>query len=416
MKVANCCIFGSVHSRTRFVLPVAVATITLASACGSSSPERLSNVGALPTPASAWPAALHDANHSASSTAVGPQAALVRWTRHLEGDVTPGPVIGVDGSVVAASNAGVLHDLDPSTGHDRWTYDAHGRYGSDLSTSPAVLQSGEILWPGPAEKLYALTRAGALEWSVAFPGQPLSPAVAGNQRIYVSDGSGHLSAIDTSRDARHRLLWRLRFDTVSYGSAAVAPDGLIYVTGDRKLVAVTDRGSTGHVEWSFRTHDTIEVSPAATPDSDAIVGTNNDREYGVTPNGKQLWAYSKNAFTYSSAAAPPDGDAVFGDHHGQLNVLDAHGRLLHSDRTSPPATDHGAQGIGVWTAPVLDGHGDAYFGTAAGHIYGFSTRGAQLWDLRAGSTVDSYPALGADGALYIGAANGILYAIGEATN
>lgn len=384
----------------------------IAAGCGASLPKPRPDVGALTSSSSVWPAALHDARHTATASTLGPQSGHVRWRRKLEGDVTPGPVIGIDGTVVAASNAGVLHGLDPATGRDRWTFDAHGSYGGDLSTSPAVLADGTVLWPGPHDRLYALDVNGHELWTVDVPGQPLSPAVGGDGRVYVSDQGGDLTAIDVQPGADGRVAWRLHFDTTSYGSAAIAPSGLIYVTGARTLFAITDRGTRGHVEWTFRTHDTIEVSPAAEPNGTAVVGTNNDREYGVSVTGKEIWSFAKDAFTYSSPAATPAGDAVFGDHLGRLDIVDDHGNLIRADRTDPPSADRGRSGIGIWTAPALDARGDAYFGTASGHIYGFNAAGSPLFDIRTGAVVDSYPAL-ADGTLYVGAADGTLYAVGD---
>jgi len=105
-----------------------------------------------------WPHPMHDGRHPAATPAhgprTGPRTGQLRWTRKLEGNVTPGPFIGKAGIVYAASNAGVLHAIDPATGADRWTYDGHASCGSDLSTSPAVLPDGTILRPGPNATLY----------------------------------------------------------------------------------------------------------------------------------------------------------------------------------------------------------------------------------------------------------------------
>ena len=43
----------------------------------------------------------------------GTTAGAVRWRRHLEGAVTPGPVVGPNGTIYAASNGGVLHAINP---------------------------------------------------------------------------------------------------------------------------------------------------------------------------------------------------------------------------------------------------------------------------------------------------------------
>ena len=65
----------------------------------------------------------------------------------------------------------------------------------------------------------------------------------------------------------------------------------------------------------------------------------------------------------------------------------------------------------VWTAPAIDREGNVYFGTKAGHILGFAFDGRKLFDIDTGATVDSYPAISADGTLLMGSASGELWAI-----
>ncbi|MCW2652933.1 MAG: hypothetical protein QOE41_1558 [Mycobacterium sp.] len=68
---------------------------------------------ARPCKLGAWPAALHHARHSGASASSGPTAGVPRWQRHVEGGLTPGPVVGPDGTIYAASNGGVLHASTP---------------------------------------------------------------------------------------------------------------------------------------------------------------------------------------------------------------------------------------------------------------------------------------------------------------
>src|SRR4051812_6033342 len=116
------------------------ALLVLAAGCTDPSQTALPSTAAprrIPSTAPAvanwapWPSALHDARHSGASTAAGPRGGVVRWRRDLEGAVTPGPVVGADGTVYASSNGGVLHALDPATGADRWTYDSGATGGGD---------------------------------------------------------------------------------------------------------------------------------------------------------------------------------------------------------------------------------------------------------------------------------------------
>ncbi|MEO7556785.1 MAG: PQQ-binding-like beta-propeller repeat protein, partial [Acidimicrobiales bacterium] len=106
-------------------LIVVVVVVAVVAGCAGSNRSRPAALGppiaAAPGPVpSAWPAGLADNRHQATSAASGPRTGTLRWRRELEGAVVPGPVIAGDGSILAASNAGVLHALDPLTGADRW--------------------------------------------------------------------------------------------------------------------------------------------------------------------------------------------------------------------------------------------------------------------------------------------------------
>jgi len=314
--------------------------------------------------------------------------------------------------VYAASNAGTLHALDPTTGMDRWTFDGGGRYGSDLSTTPAVLGDGTILWPGPAATLFALDSQGHLLWKQGFGGLVLSPADRGDGRVYVMDMAGTLTALDVGPSG-HAVVWTIRLGATSYGSPAIAPDGAVLVTVDADVVAVEDKGRRGGVRWRWRAPATIEVSPAVGPDGTVVVGPNDDYVYGLAADGALRWRWRKGDWSYSSAVVTPDGRAYLGDHLGYLDILDAPSGALVRRLPTIPASEPHPGGVGIWTSPAVDARGNVYFGSVVGHVYGFDADGRRLFDLDTGATVDSYPALGADGTLYIGSANGTLYAVGS---
>lgn len=358
-----------------------------------------------------WPGFGHDAQHTGSAPVRGPLQGTIRWKRRLEGPVVPGPAISRDGIVYAASNGGVLHALDPRDGRDRWTYDGGGSSGSDVSTVPLVLRDQSILWPGPGRTLFLLGADGKLRSRLKLRATPLSPALGTGGRIYVTDRAGGLTALSVRRGKLH-VRWRRSLgEGVSYASTTIAPDGTIYGAVEDDLVAVGDRGSRGEVRWRFRTDQVVTTTPAVAPDGTVVVGTDGSFQYGVTAGGKERWRTPRNAFTYSPVAVTKAGVAYYGDHRGALNVVRASDGTELARHVGKAQTK--ARGdVGVWTAPVVDGRGNSYFGTRAGHVYGFSANGARLFDIDTGATVDSYPALGADGTLYIGSESGDFYAIG----
>ncbi|MEO7557259.1 MAG: PQQ-binding-like beta-propeller repeat protein [Acidimicrobiales bacterium] len=396
---------------TRRLIVVLVVVAVLAGCAGSNRtrPADLgSPVAAPPGPVpSVWPAGMADNRHQATSAASGPRTGTLRWRRQLEGAVVPGPVIAGDGSILAASNAGVLHALDPLTGADRWTYDGGGSYGDDLSTSALVVADGTILWPGPHSMLFAVSASGAALWQEQFDGLVLSPAPGVNGRVYVADRAGSLTAIEVGAGGAHRRVWTLDVGSPTYGSPAIAGDGTVLTTGGNDLVAVTDAGDQGAIRWRFATGALIEVSPAVTRRDVVVVGSNDGNEYGVDLSGDQRWRFHIGDFPYSSSTVAGD-DVRFGDNDGHLYRLDANTGERRSEARSQPS---GGSPDGVWTAAAVDVAGNAYFGTTAGHLLGADPDGSILFDLSTAGMVASYPAIGATGDVYIGSGDGYLYAL-----
>ncbi|MGH9076270.1 MAG: PQQ-binding-like beta-propeller repeat protein [Acidimicrobiales bacterium] len=384
--------------------PKTVATVPPAPPTGAAP-------GSSPAyPGPAWPAALHDSRHSGASAATGPTTGAMLWTRNLGAPVVAGAVVGSDGTIYESANNGVLHALDPATGADRWTYDGGGSSdnGQDLSTSAAVLADGTIAWPGPNSTLYGIDPHGKLLWQQKLAGAVLSPALGPGGQLYVADSKGDVAAYQASAAGAHQM-WTTSIGKASFGSPAVAADGTVYATSGPDLVALTDNGSSATVKWRFTAGADIEVSAAVAPDGTVVLGTNDLYEYGITPAGSVAWRYPRNVFSYSTPAATADGLAYFGDNDGYVDVVKAStGTVVgRYDGTSQALSPNG---IGVWTSPAVDAHHDVYFGTASGHILGFSYSGTKLLDVATGQIVASYPALTANGTLLIGSDNGTLYA------
>lgn len=357
-----------------------------------------------------WPQALHDAQHSGASPAVGPKAGHVRWSRELEGNVTPGPVIASDGTIYAPSNAGVLHALDPATGKDRWVVDEHGSYGVDQSTSPAVLPNEMVLWPGPNGNLVSITPEGKVQWRFELGGQVTSPAVRADGEVVVGNDAGLLVGLHPTADGPGEV-WRLDLGEQSYGSPVFSADGkTAYQSGISGVFAVDH----GKVLWhSTAPTKLVEVSPAVAPDGTVVIGSNDHHAYGLEPSdGSVRWKRQLGFTTYSSPGVTHDGISYLGDHGNKISGLDAAtGKVLFAFQGS--RKDSGPGGIGIWTSVLVDAHHSVFAGTRQGLIYGADRSGHLLWTVEAKTTVDSYPALTEDGVLVIGTSDGRLLAIAD---
>jgi outer membrane protein assembly factor BamB len=362
--------------------------------------------GAVPAAATAtppWPEALHDPAHSAGPSVIGPSTGRLEWSRQLVGSITPGPSIGPNGDIYVATNAGVLHALDPATGADLWTFNGGGPFtgATDLSVSPLVLPTGSILWPGPDDTLYELSSTGQSLWSHRFAAMILSPVLSGT-KVYVELMSGTLWQLQVGTGIP-TLGWSLGIGHSSFGSPAVGPEGQVVTTADKSVVAVIDHGTDGVIAWRHETSATIEVSPSVGPNGDVYVTANDGSVYRLSAHGALKWRRHIGQESYSSSSVSADGILYFGDNGGDLNVVRA-------ATGAPLLVDHGRKGI--WSAQVVDARADVYFGTQGGEIYGFGPSGRRLFAVKASSAIDSYPALSGTGTLVIGDEAGKLYAIG----
>lgn len=417
------CPIGTVKGRWRPLVFLLVCGALGLSACGASPSADHSRpvsaaghdaaLHALAVPATApgtaawslWPSALHDARHSGSATTVGPTTGRIRWQRKLDGAVTPGPVIGTDGTIYVSSNAGVLHAIDPATGHDRWTYDAHTtQTGADLSVSPLVLPGGDILFPSPGSDLVALSPSGRTLWTQALPGRPTSPVTVDGTRVYVGDQTGAVTAIDIGPSGTHRLMWTVGTSSPSYASVVTNGSGAVYTTSGSALVAIVDHGATATVAWRADPKDgATEVSAGLAPDGTVLLGTNGTQEWAYRPDGTPLW-HSARVITYSSPSVTATGLAYVADHSGRVHVFDA---ANGAERATYRVTN-----TEIWSSTVVDKDYRVYFGGQNGHVYCLSPQGTVLFDVDLGAPIDSYPALTASGLLIVGGENGMLAAIG----
>ncbi|HZA12534.1 PQQ-binding-like beta-propeller repeat protein [Mycobacterium sp.] len=410
------CMAGSAAAwHTRLIAVALAACLTPACACAAApnKPSSGPSPAGLKVPAgppgrpswAPWPAALHDARHSGASVSRGPTAGTLRWRRQLEAAATPGPVVGPDGTIYAASNGGVLHALNPLTGTDLWTHDSgQSHSGDDLSASALVLEDGTVVWPTPGNKLFGLSHTGVKLWSQTLPGQPTSPASADGRRVYVGDTSGSVTALDITNNGAPNRVWTVKVGSVSYGSVVLGGGGRLYTTADSSLVAVDDTGDKANIAWRADPGDNItEVSPGLAADGTVLLGTNGSQEWAYRPDGTPLW-HSPRVITYSSPSATETGLAYVADHSGTVHVFRvSDGSEAATYRHSP------AQ---IWTSTVVDAGYHLYYGTQAGHVIGLDASGATLFDIDLGAPLDCYPALTADANLIIGDRNGTLVSIG----
>jgi hypothetical protein len=215
-------------------------------------------------------------------------------------------------------------------------------------------------------------------------------------------------------------------------SPAIGYDDKIYVGSWDRFVYQLDL-QTGLVEWwwpykgYYFTEDTedycfyggIFSSPAIGPDGSIYIANdtvNRDSEcapeddyfyFRLTPCGRNCAGGFRVSLgeedVYSTAAVRNDLSSYIGYGKRIVHVL-PDGVQVWSYET----------GGKVDSSPALDFNSNVYVGSADGYLYALAGNGDLLWKFETYGPISSSPAIGPDGAIYFGSDDGWLYTLGGA--
>jgi eukaryotic-like serine/threonine-protein kinase len=275
-----------------------------------------------------------DASHRGWLPGAPPASApSVAWHFATGARIVSSPVVA-DGTVYVGSDDGHVYALDAASGQLRWAWRTEGpvpstpavsdgrvhvlSYDGRLHTLDAA--SGAPLWMFRTEgerRFEARGLHGSLPrtQTVADPYDVFlsSPAVAGGV-VYLGSSDGHLYAMDAASGA---LRWKQRTAEVVHASPAVA-DGVVVVgswdgvlhafdarTGDRRWALATGRDALMHNQQGFQS------SPAIV-DGVVYVGCRDAHLYAVDlRTGVERWRVSTGSSWVVSSPAVVDGQVIF---------------------------------------------------------------------------------------------------------
>ncbi len=258
--------------------------------------------------------------------------ARVKW-RFATGDrIVSSPALH-DGVLFFGSDDGLLYAVDAASGRERWRF----RTGGPVASSPAV-EGGRVFFGSYDGRFYALDeKTGALLWKFATGGerrfearglhglQPKqqtyadpydvylsSPAVAGGT-VYFGSGDGHVYALEAASGA---LRWKVDTGEVVHASPAVA-DGTVFVGNWASTLFAFD-AATGAERWRFQagTDDLIHnqvgfQSSPAVAGGVVYVGCRDANLYAIdAATGRERWRFS-TALSWVVGSPAVAGGRVF---------------------------------------------------------------------------------------------------------
>ena len=347
---------------------------------------------------SPWPMYCHDVHHTGRS----PYSTVnntydVKWMFSIYGPVWGGPVIDEEGNIYIGSDS--IYAIYPN-GTLKWRYNDFIR----IASTPAIDENGILYvgayWVGP-QYMYAIYKDnGTLKWKF-YVGQWIasSPAIGDDGSIYFGSEDDYIYALYPNGT----LKWKYLTSIAVYSSPAIGPDGTVYCgSHDSYLYALYP--DNGTLKWRYDTGNWIRVSPCIGDDGTIYIVSLDSYLHAVNPDGTLKWKTDVGAGT--SPTIGQDGTIYCGyDRLFAINPINGSVKWTF---------DVGGKIRGATPCNSIDG--TIYLGNYDGSaIFAVNPDGTEKWHEYIGGDVESAPAIGEDGTVYIGNGmdNGYLYAFNK---
>ena len=279
---------------------------------------------------SVWPTFGADGANSGAVDAPTVRDAL-DWSFRLLGEIAA-PVIAADGTIIVASNNGLLRGYDRQ-GALRW--ETQTDFAS-IEAAP-VVTTGGIVFIAEADASGRVTAFSYIDRSVRWRASTggavvAAPTLAPDGSPLVGSTSGDLVEFSPSGVEQ----WRYSTGGSIHSAPAVSSDRTIYVgSDDDKLHAINEDGTP---KWTFTTSDDVRSAPTVADDGTVYFGSNDDHVYAVNPDGTEKWRFATAGDVTASGALDSNGNFYIGSTDSMLYALSPSGQELWSYKASGPIT------------------------------------------------------------------------------
>ena len=299
--------------------------------------------------------------------------------------------------------------------------------GRGIFSTPVVDDAGTVYVGSADGTFYALGgRTGERRWRFRTGGiidaaAALGPRRDGGFPITIGSGDETLYQLRSgpNRSRAERVRWRFRppnppatGQLVNWweGNPAYGPDGNLYVGNTGGGTFSLTPG--GEPRWEVQRANSVWTTPAFDAAGNSYWGSVDFYAFSLDPAGELRWQTFTPGYVTSSPALGSDGTVYVGSFDRNLYALDpATGQV----RWSIPTADH------IYGSPALSADAEGrtsaiYVGSADGSVYAVSPDGTLLWRYDTGDPVRSSPVLGraprgGGRIVYVGSSNGKLYAL-----
>ena len=299
------------------------------------------------------------------------------------------------------------------------------RTGKGIFSTPVIGHDGTVLIGSADRNFYAIRTDGTEKWR--FPTGEIidsAAAVAADGTIYVPSADGHVYAL--APDGREIWRYRARHSETDpaaregttcgpfppaggpsnwfEGNVIIGEEGRLWAGNDNyRMYGLSPGGQEEVVFFTSVLFGAVWSAAATLPDGSAIFGSMDMNVYAVTAEGGCRWKTGLGFLISSTPALSDDmTTAYIGSWDGNLYALDTTDGAV---RWKTPTRDH------VYASPAIAADGTVYIGSADGSLYAFSPAGEILWTFDTLDPIRSSPAVAGDGTVIFGAGDGTVYAL-----
>lgn len=266
----------------------------------------------------------------------------LRWRYDAGAPLPSSPALS-DGVVVIAARDGTVHGVDAGTGKRLWQTEPTatlplpwGREGWDYWVSSPNVVDGRVLIGSPDGRLFNLDlRSGTRLWSYSLGARTRSSPAIADGTVFIGDDAGVVHAVDLTAG---RGVWthqtegagmvsaEFGWDRVSLQSSPVVADGVLYIGSRDGGVYALDADTGGRL-WYADHGDPWVVASAAVRNDTVWTGSSDGLFVAALDanTGAEIWRTDVGARVFASPAlAPgPGGGTLFvADHGGAVRALD----------------------------------------------------------------------------------------------
>lgn len=280
--------------------------------------------------------------------------------------------------------------------NQQWAYTTGGL----VFSSPAMAADGTVYIGSRDNALHALSPDGQLRWT--FPTGDWvdsTPTVSDDGTIYFGSWDNCLYALDPDGNE----LWRYETGSAIISAPLLLQDKVVVGSIDGFCYALD--ASTGAFAWAYLVDAEVESPPIATPEGTIYLGARDNTVHALDlDTGQALWVTDLSSLNVgfprptnqdrlvAGLALASDGLILCPSGDGLLYALDS------SDGALAWVFDATAE---IDSQPVVDAQGHIYFGCRDGLLYCIDVDGFYRWSALVGQVYYAAPALGRDNAVYI---------------